>query len=210
MNVSGLLVSLLLQIVSCAVESKKGGCRGGCPTEFPNGPKFHLQRVDAHADMGFYAFSFGASHTFSYQNFVINLKKPVWLTVNDCYCPGDRFQIFDMGKPIMVTSDCPDVTPSCELAYDSNAWSCMNNPNFCKGVSLLDVGHHNLTIAVINSSLGGGAAFLRMDTICPQNSNPYNPTNPPPACCMYNPYPNLDDYSPLPGRLCNQMVQYPR
>lgn len=177
-----------------------------------NGNIYSYQEVHAHADMGFYAFSFGASHTYAFQNFVMKLKKPVWLSVTDCYCPGDSFQVFDFGKPILVTTMCPEQTPSCEMAYEDNAWTCLDDMNFCKGVVLLDTGHHNLTIASINSASNGGAAFLRLDTICPQspNQNVYNPINPPPACCMYNPFPNLDDYPAQPGRLCNQMVQYPR
>jgi hypothetical protein len=172
--------------------------------------RYSIQQVEAHANMGFYAFSYGPSHTFSYQNFLVKLRQPVWLTVTDCYCPGDRFQVFDNGKPIMVTTECPLVTPSCDVSYEDNAWSCLNNPDFCKGVVLLDAGHHNLTIATINSEVGGGAAFIRMDSICPQYVDPYNPTGQPPSCCMYNPYPNLNDYPPTLGRLCNQMVNYPR
>lgn len=178
-----------------------------------NGPDWHFQTVKASADMGFYAFSFGASHTFAYQNFIVKLNKPVWLSVTDCYCPGDSFQLYDNGKPILVTSECPEDGPaSCDLVYVTDAWQCLDSPEYCHGVTLLDTGYHNITIAVINSQSGGGAAFLRMDTICPQapNQNIYNPINPPPACCMYNPYPKLNDYTQQCGRLCNQMVNYPR
>ncbi len=175
------------------------------------GPSFKFQTVKIHPDMGFYAFSFGASHTYAFQNFVVKLRKPTWLSVTDCYCPGDNFQVFDNGRPILVTNECPEVTPSCELAFEDNAWSCLKDPNFCHGVVLLDSGHHNLTIATINSSVGGGAAFLRLDSICPsqQMFGAYNAANPPPACCMFNPYPNGNDYDYQCGRLCNQMVHYP-
>jgi len=202
----GNLINLLVAVVISSCLAKQDGCA------FPdkNGPRFRFQEVEAHADMGFYAFSFGSSHTYAYQNFVMKLRKPVWLSVTDCYCPGDSFQVFDNGKPVLVTNICPEITPSCEIVNSTNAWSCLESPDFCHGVILLDTGHHNLTIATINSASGGGAAFLRMDTICPQiPGNVYNPINPPPACCMYNPYPNLENYPPTIGRLCNQMVQYP-
>lgn len=210
MNLQTLALASLALLVEAGTVEKAGNCGCDSSSSSDNGPGYRFQHVEAHADMGFYAFSFGASHTYAYQDFQIKVRKPAWLSVTDCYCPGDIFQVFDNGKPVLVTSDCPQDTPSCEFAFNDNAWGCLFDDNFCKGVILLDTGHHNLTIATINSSVGGGAAFLRIDSICPNApGSALNPMAPPPACCMINPYPDLDDYEATPGRLCNQMVQYP-
>lgn len=167
----------------------------------------NYQTAKAHADMGFYAFSYGAPRTMAYQSYLLKLRKTAQLTVTDCYCPGDKFQIFDNGVPILTTDQCPPTVPTDCSGLDTNAWSCMTNANFCHGQVLLNAGYHNLTFAVISSPSGGGAGFFRIDTLCaPTMISPFDPAISPPWCCLLET--DTTDITKI-GRLCNQMVQWP-
>lgn len=193
--------SLLLALISANAESCNNSNFGPHPIS-----KTSFQNVPAHADLGFYAFSFGGSKQYSYQSFTIKLKNTAFLSVTDCYCPGDTFQVFVDGVPLIVTQN-PEAyaNVSCIAPYYiEDAWACFTGPYHSKSSSILNPGYHNITIATINSAVGGGTGFIRIDTSCtPKNEQPI-------PCCWIAEADNEEvDYDYTPGRLCNQMVNYP-
>lgn len=163
-----------------------------------------FQNVVAHADMGFYAFSFGAPKTYAYQSFQVKLKEAAWLSITDGFCPGDTFQVFDNGVPLAVTILPTDADLDCATAYDDNAWNCFVGPNHAKRTVFLNPGHHNLTITSITGPYGGGTGFIRLDTSCtPVGQQPV------PCCWIVDAENPNEDYQWSAGRFCNQMVTYP-
>lgn len=231
------IISLLALFAGCQaypVPVQEESNYGPFPAVKSNGV---YQNVPIHMDMGFYAFSFGEPNSMAYQSFSFKLHHSSFLTITDCFNSGDTFQAFDNGIPVAVTTFPPPIpdTPT----YLTNAWKCMTNPAHSKASVLLNPGHHNITIAVINSVQGGGAAFVRVDKACQRSpyAKPQSCDNIPgcgytessgsdgdPICedCGDCPVP-INLRAPVPccyitedgsldteGRLCNQMVNYPR
>lgn len=79
------------------------------------------------------------------------------LTIVDAFLAGDRFQIFDFGVSIGLTSvpigrgDCGD-----------DPVPCLADPNMSRGFFALLAGIHSITITPILSPDGGGAGYLRV------------------------------------------------
>lgn len=203
-------MNLLPSVVSGLALSLLASCAAVCTAEPSNhGPmpfsKNGYQEVDAHADAGFYAFSFGAAKTYAYQSFSFKLRNSGFLSITDCFCPGDTFQIYDNGIPLAITK-APENGPfPCQPPYYmESAWQCMVGEYHAKASVILNPGHHNITVAAVNSAVGGGTGFLRIDTSCtPPNTQPY-------PCCWIEEADNPQtDYEWSVGRLCNQMVTYP-
>ncbi len=202
MNLSSLIISTAALLLSgLAAEQQQVNSNYG-PFSLAKGG---FQDVVAHADNGFYAFSFGGPKSYSYQSFFVKLHKTAFLSITDCYCPGDTFQVFDNGVPLLVTMNPEDGPYACEIPYYlTDAWSCFVGAYHSKGSAILNPGYHNITIATINSHLGGGTGFLRIDTSCtPTNEQPV------PCCWIKEADQEQTDYSYQCGRLCNQMVNYP-
>lgn len=196
---SNALTTLAFMVASSSAECQRNNF-GPVPIT-----KNAFQNVPAHADMGFYAFSFGDSKTYAYQSFALKLKKTAFISITDCFCPGDTFQLFDNGVPLIVTQNPQGPVPECvDPYYMENAWNCFTGPYHSKSSSILNPGHHNITIAVINSASQGGTGFIRIDTSCtPNNEQPI------PCCWIADADNEENDYDYTPGRLCNQMVNYP-
>src|SRR5215467_4270887 len=81
------------------------------------------------------------------------------LTVTDAFLAGDRFQIFDFGTSIGLTS-VPFGTADC----GDDPVVCLATPGISEGSFLLGGGNHSLTI-IPTLSGGGGAAYLRVDPV---------------------------------------------
>lgn len=186
-----------------------------------------FQNVPVQPDMGYYAFSFGAPNTYAYQSFTFKLRFSAFLTVVDCYFPDDTFQAFDNGIPVALTQiQTLSVDPIAD--YSNDVWYCQTQSVFHSKASVfLNPGHHNITIAVINSEFGGGTGFIRVDKACqispyitddnyhtiddcdvspPCTDCPQVQLSEPQPCCFLN----ADGLIDPAGPLCNQMVNYPK
>jgi hypothetical protein len=79
------------------------------------------------------------------------------LTVVDAFLAGDRFQIFDFGVSLGLTSvpvgsgDCGD-----------DPVPCLADPNISRGVFMLLAGAHSITITPTLAPSGGGAGYLQV------------------------------------------------
>lgn len=79
----------------------------------------------------------------------------VLLTVTDAFDAGDRFEIFDFGVSLGLTSlpgsgDCGD-----------DPIPCLANPSISSRVFSLLPGNHSITIVAVLSPSGGGAGYFR-------------------------------------------------
>jgi hypothetical protein len=76
----------------------------------------------------------------------------------DAFLYGDRFELFDFGGSLGMTSIAgSDVTSSDpDLAYDILPYS--------KGAFFVGAGNHEITIITTDSPYGGGGAYFRADT----------------------------------------------
>ena len=79
------------------------------------------------------------------------------LTVTDAFVAGDRFQLFDFGVSIGLTS-----VPSGNADCGDDPVPCLATVGISQGLFSLGAGAHSITI-VPTVSLGGGAGFLRVD-----------------------------------------------
>jgi|SRR5215831_11825774 len=78
------------------------------------------------------------------------------LVVVDGFIAGDRFQLFDSGVSIGLTS--APGTGDC----GSDPVSCLANANMSQGSFTLAAGSHSITLVAILSPSGGGAGFLQV------------------------------------------------
>lgn len=81
------------------------------------------------------------------------------LTVTDAFLSGDRFQVFDFGISLGLTS-APGTGANC----GDDPAVCLATPGISKGVFALAAGGHSLTITP-TLSLGGGSGYLRVDAV---------------------------------------------
>ena len=80
------------------------------------------------------------------------------LTVTDAFVGGDRFELFDFGLSIGLTS-APVVPATC----GNDPVPCLANASMSHGVFLLGSGNHSLTVIPTLTPLGDGAAYFRID-----------------------------------------------
>jgi hypothetical protein len=81
---------------------------------------------------------------------------PAVLTVLDLFLSVDRFQVFDNNVSIGLTSA---ETAGSDCGGDIGV--CMGNAAFSRGFFALGAGSHSITIQMVDSGQGGGAAVLR-------------------------------------------------
>jgi YVTN family beta-propeller protein len=79
------------------------------------------------------------------------------LTVTDAFLAGDRFQVFDFGVSIGLTS-----APVGNVNCGDDPVDCLNTPGISNATFSLAAGNHSLTIAPTLAS-GGGSGYLRVD-----------------------------------------------
>ena len=87
----------------------------------------------------------------------INLAGPFQLIVTDGFLAGDRFELFDFGVSLGLTSL---VSSTSGGDCSNNVLGCLANPLFSHGTFLLGAGPHSLTGTVTISPFGAGAAFF--------------------------------------------------
>jgi PEP-CTERM motif len=81
------------------------------------------------------------------------------ITVTDAFEAGDRFQLFDFGASIGLTS-----LPSGSADCGDDPVPCLAAAGISHGLFPLGAGAHSITITP-TLSLGGGSAFLRVDAV---------------------------------------------
>lgn len=79
--------------------------------------------------------------------------------MTDAFLKGDRFEIFDGGVSIGMTSAVPTNTADC----GSDPAVCVSDPTVSHGAFNLGPGSHSITIKAQNSPFGAGAAYFRID-----------------------------------------------
>lgn len=82
----------------------------------------------------------------------------VTLTVTDAFSAGDRFQVFDFGVSLGLTS-APVGTADC----GDDPVPCLSNPNVSKGFFNLAAGKHSITIYTLSNDAGSG--YLKVAAI---------------------------------------------
>lgn len=146
------------------------------------------------ADAGWYTVTYGSQYTYADQIFVLQNKKTSILQLTGCFCSGNQFQVFDNGVPVTLTDNCDLTTldnPNCD-ERTTVPEDCATNAIFCNGVALLEPGWHNISVGVLLSPWGAGAAYIRVDTAAQGATSYLNlPLTP---LCMMN------------GNNCNQQI----
>jgi PEP-CTERM motif-containing protein len=80
------------------------------------------------------------------------------LTVTDAFDSGDRFQIFDFGVSIGLTS-----LPVAGIDCGDDPVPCLANPGISHGVFALASGAHSITLSAALSPGGLGSGFLLLE-----------------------------------------------
>lgn len=127
-------------------------------------------------DAGWYSFAYGKQNQVAFRSFGVYYPSVVLLTVTSCFCPGNFFSVYDNGQPIMITNITTPVVSVPPLPEPLDCTNPVSDPNLCaldptifsQGSVLLLPGKHNITIVANQSPWGGGTAFLRADSACPQ------------------------------------------
>jgi hypothetical protein len=112
---------------------------------------------------GWTVFSWGADGLNVEGPFTFTHSGPVVVRVTDAFCRGDEFELFDAGVSVGRTSavatdlNCSGgpVAPD-ELFLD---------PTYSHGSFTLGPGSHSITIVAVENPFGGGAAFIRVDSL---------------------------------------------
>jgi PEP-CTERM motif len=91
------------------------------------------------------------------------------LTVLDTSAYGDRFEVFDFGASLGLTSLVPAApgTPPDDMALAFSPDVALANPNLSRGTFVLSPGDHSLMINAVINPWGGGGAWFRVDEISP-------------------------------------------
>lgn len=167
-----------VQGCQCQGARKKGGkpcgechrrkpCR--CAHRRSSHGDFEFRSVPVRIDAGFYAFRFKQAGEAVKTSFNFFSKGLTVLHVNDCFCAGSYFDIFDSGV-FLQTTHSSAVSNNC-LHFTDQPYVCysdMNNsPNFWSWASIqLNPGIHNITLVPSLTPYGKGTGFLRVDSSC--------------------------------------------
>ncbi|MEX0679416.1 MAG: PEP-CTERM sorting domain-containing protein [Pirellulales bacterium] len=89
--------------------------------------------------------------------FTFNALTNVVLDVTDDFLKGDRFEVFDFGASLGLTSLVP-VAEGLELGPEA----AFNDPSYSSGSYLLGPGAHSITMATVVSPYDGGRGYLRV------------------------------------------------
>lgn len=89
------------------------------------------------------------------------------ITVLDMFQRGDRFQLFDFGVSVGLTS--VPINDGANLC-DNNIGTCLVTPGYSLGTFVLGPGSHSLTIEIVQNAAGtsGGAAVFQASPTIPE------------------------------------------
>ncbi len=111
---------------------------------------------------GWVTFSFGGvGSSFSGEPFTFTLTHGGKLTVTDAFNDGDRFEIFDFGSSLGLTS-VPTAT-GVDIGNDYDLGAV--DPRYSTGMWMLGAGSYSITGIMIDSPYGGGGGALRVDQV---------------------------------------------
>lgn len=118
-------------------------------------------------DAGWSLFSWSGSvnvPAFATPVFTFSSAAPTTVRITDAFCRGDRFTVYDneasLGDtPAVAIDECP--APE-ELSDPDAAFA---DPSYSSATFVLGAGTHSLAVQALNNPFGGGAAFLRVDSI---------------------------------------------
>jgi hypothetical protein len=85
------------------------------------------------------------------------------LTVTDAFESGDRFEVFDFGASLGLTS-LPGLGGDC----GDDPVPCLADPLISKGFFLLGAGSHEITLIPVDSPSGGGSGYLGASVVIPE------------------------------------------
>jgi hypothetical protein len=83
----------------------------------------------------------------------------ILLTVTDAFDAGDRFEVFDFGASLGLTS-----LPGTAVDCGDDPLPCLANPDISSRVFSLAAGNHSITIIPV-STLGGGVAYFSANPV---------------------------------------------
>lgn len=142
-------------------------------------PIFTFKNVKISPDAGFYAFNYRNAGIVVGDSFYFHADRPTVVTLLDCFCSGDSFQLFDNGVLLGETrgldvedNSCPHFSADpnvCLFSYSnpgdpsSNYWGLY--------ATILNSGTHNLTIIPTVTPYGKGTGFIRIDYSCPPQAS---------------------------------------
>ena len=84
------------------------------------------------------------------------------LRITDAFFSGDRFEIFDFGVSLGLTS-----LPALDVNCGDDPVPCFANPAMSTGLFLLAAGNHSLTIIPTAALEGGGAGYFQVEGAAP-------------------------------------------
>jgi hypothetical protein len=118
-------------------------------------------------DVGFYQFNFGPDNTDVPVKFVFTNKVVQVLTLVDCFWNMDSFKMKNFGRDIgNASGGCVFTDATCSH-YRDDPYGCWKLDGiFCTITAVILPGTNSITISSLSSSLGGGSAFIRLDTGC--------------------------------------------
>jgi PEP-CTERM motif len=85
------------------------------------------------------------------------------LIVVDAFLAGDRFQVFDLGSSLGLTS-----VPVGAGTCGGSPLACLADPNISRGIFPLLPGPHSVSLLVALSPSGSGAGFLQVQAQVPE------------------------------------------
>ena len=118
-------------------------------------------------DVGLYPFRFGRGNAglFSPDTFFfLATGDGVQLLVTDCFCPGDKFVIFDNGTPIGGAANAGVTDGTCQV-YEDQPLNCLASWEYSHLVMQLPAGPHNITIMAAFSPFNGGTGFIGLEAV---------------------------------------------
>ena len=119
-------------------------------------------------DAGWSSFSWsGSANTpaFATPVYTFSSADPTTVKITDAFCRGDRFSVSDNEAPL---GDTPAVAvdrecPAPDEVHDPDA--AFADPSYSSASFVLGAGTHSLAVKALNNPFGGGAAFIRVDSI---------------------------------------------
>jgi hypothetical protein len=96
--------------------------------------------------------------------FTFNALVPVRLDVTDDFLKGDRFEVYDFGSSIGLTSLVAIDNASPEVGPET----AFNDPTYSSGSFLLGPGLHSITMVVVENPFGSGRGYLRAMPAVPE------------------------------------------